>query len=55
MQVLTDAGYADLGAALPGEYSYSFDGMVGSLDHVLASPGRRASWSPARTSGTSTP
>ncbi|GAA4707130.1 5'-nucleotidase [Promicromonospora umidemergens] len=37
IKVLTDAGYADLGAAT-GEYSYNFGGMVGSLDHVLASP-----------------
>ncbi|MCA5892099.1 ExeM/NucH family extracellular endonuclease [Isoptericola sp. NEAU-Y5] len=35
--VLTEAGYTDLGPAT-GEYSYVFDGMVGSLDHVLASP-----------------
>ncbi|MFC7025979.1 ExeM/NucH family extracellular endonuclease [Promicromonospora thailandica] len=37
IQTLVEAGYTDLGAAT-GEYSYSFDGMVGSLDHVLASP-----------------
>lgn len=35
--VLTDAGYTDLGPTT-GEYTYNFDGMVGSLDHVLASP-----------------
>lgn len=35
--VLTDAGYTDLGPTT-GDYSYNFDGMVGSLDHVLASP-----------------
>ena len=35
--VLTDAGYTDLGPTT-GEYTYAFDGMVGSLDHVLASP-----------------
>lgn len=35
--VLADAGYTDLGPAT-GEYTYNFDGMVGSLDHVLASP-----------------
>jgi 5'-nucleotidase len=35
--VLTDAGYTDLGP-ITGEYTYSFGGQVGSLDHVLASP-----------------
>lgn len=35
--VLTDAGYTDLGPTT-GEFSYNFDGKVGSLDHVLASP-----------------
>jgi 5'-nucleotidase len=35
--VLTDAGYTDLGPTT-GEYTYSFGGQVGSLDHVLASP-----------------
>lgn len=38
IKVLTDAGYADLGPAT-GKYSYNFGGQVGSLDHVLASPG----------------
>lgn len=37
IKVLTDAGYTDLGPTT-GEYTYNFDGMVGSLDHVLASP-----------------
>ncbi len=37
IQVLAEAGYVDL-AAGTGEYSYNFDGMVGSLDHELASP-----------------
>jgi 5'-nucleotidase len=37
MQVLYEAGYTDL--APDGEYTYSFDGAVGSLDHILASPG----------------
>lgn len=37
IMVLTDAGYTDLGPTT-GEYTYNFDGMVGSLDHVLASP-----------------
>jgi len=38
IKVLTDAGYTDLGPT-SGKFSYNFDGMVGSLDHVLASPG----------------
>lgn len=37
MQVLRDAGYADLGSTT-GKYTYSFSGQSGSLDHVLASP-----------------
>ncbi|TDX76525.1 putative extracellular nuclease [Rathayibacter sp. PhB151] len=37
IQVLRDAGYIDQGAK-DGKYSYSFDGAVGSLDHVFASP-----------------
>ncbi|WP_022893760.1 ExeM/NucH family extracellular endonuclease [Agromyces subbeticus] len=37
IQVLTAAGYTDLLPALaPGEYTYSFDGELGSLDHALA-------------------
>ncbi|NUS50487.1 MAG: ExeM/NucH family extracellular endonuclease [Nocardioidaceae bacterium] len=37
MQYLYDAGYTDIGEAkAPGEYTYLFDGVVGSLDHVLA-------------------
>ncbi|MCM0639222.1 ExeM/NucH family extracellular endonuclease [Cellulomonas wangsupingiae] len=36
LQVLYDAGYVDAVATLaPGQYSYSFDGLAGSLDHVL--------------------
>ena len=36
LQVLYDAGYTDASTALaPGQYSYSFDGTSGSLDHVL--------------------
>jgi len=36
LQVLYDAGYVDAVAALaPGQYSYSFSGLSGSLDHVL--------------------
>ncbi len=36
MRVLYDAGYVNL--APEGEHSYAFGGMVGSLDHTLASP-----------------
>lgn len=35
--VLTKAGYVDQDTKT-NKYSYSYDGMVGSLDHVLASP-----------------
>lgn len=36
LRLLYDAGYTDAASALaPGEYSYSFDGLSGSLDHVL--------------------
>ncbi|TDD64453.1 ExeM/NucH family extracellular endonuclease [Jiangella aurantiaca] len=38
MQALYDAGYADLNNEHAGEHTYVFDGKVGSLDHVLASP-----------------
>lgn len=37
MQVLYDDGYTNLkSTTTPGEASYSFDGMSGSLDHVVA-------------------
>jgi predicted extracellular nuclease len=37
IQALRDAGFVDLvPAKAPGERTYSFDGEVGSLDHVLA-------------------
>ncbi|MFE7628982.1 ExeM/NucH family extracellular endonuclease [Kocuria sp. NPDC057446] len=36
MRVLHEAGYTNLAPA--GEHSYAYGGMVGSLDHVLASP-----------------
>ncbi|GAA4595926.1 ExeM/NucH family extracellular endonuclease [Planotetraspora phitsanulokensis] len=43
MQALYAAGYTDLGSALdPSESTYSFNGLQGSLDHVLASPAARA-------------
>jgi predicted extracellular nuclease len=38
MQALYGAGYTDIGSTLTAESTYLFDGVVGSLDHVLASP-----------------
>jgi len=36
LRLLYDAGYTDAGSHFaPGEYSYSFSGLSGSLDHVL--------------------
>ncbi len=35
-QVLTSAGLVDLVPDLTGEYTYTFDGELGSLDHVYA-------------------
>ncbi|SDQ51684.1 Predicted extracellular nuclease [Arthrobacter crystallopoietes] len=37
IRVLTEAGYIDQGAKT-GEHSYNFDGLVGSLDYIFASP-----------------
>lgn len=37
IRVLREAGYIDQGEKT-GEHTYSFDGMVGSLDHIFASP-----------------
>lgn len=37
MAVLAEAGYVNLGKAT-GKHSYAFSGLVGSLDHILASP-----------------
>ncbi|WP_344617571.1 ExeM/NucH family extracellular endonuclease [Dactylosporangium salmoneum] len=43
MQVLYGAGYTDLGSALdPGETTYGYNGLQGSLDHVLANAAARA-------------
>lgn len=36
-QVITGAGFADL-APTTGEYTYTFDGELGSLDHAFVSP-----------------
>ncbi|MEE6271724.1 ExeM/NucH family extracellular endonuclease [Georgenia sp. MJ206] len=35
MMVLDEAGYTNVGQELTGESTYSFSGLVGSLDHVL--------------------
>ena len=43
MQVLYDDGYSNLESTTdPGEASYSFDGMSGSLDHVVANEAAEA-------------
>lgn len=36
--VLADAGYVDLGQTLTDKETYQFAGLIGSLDHVFASP-----------------
>ncbi|MCD4535584.1 ExeM/NucH family extracellular endonuclease [Nocardioides sp. cx-169] len=41
MEVLKNAGYEIVGSSTAGEYSYSFDGLSGSLDHVLANTAAR--------------
>ncbi|UVJ40308.1 ExeM/NucH family extracellular endonuclease [Arthrobacter sp. CJ23] len=41
INVLTGAGYTDLEAGT-GKHSYLFGGLVGSLDHILASPAAKA-------------
>jgi 5'-nucleotidase len=38
MQVLADAGYINQASDDPNDVSYEFNGLAGSLDHVLASP-----------------
>jgi len=43
MRVLYDNGYTDLAAALdPSETTYAYNGLHGSLDHVLANAAARA-------------
>ncbi|VXB41511.1 ExeM/NucH family extracellular endonuclease [Nocardioides sp. AX2bis] len=41
IQLLEGEGFSKLESDTPGEYSYSFSGLSGSLDHVLASPAAR--------------
>ena len=44
MHVFTSRGWSDLVAdETDGQYTYTFDGELGSLDHVLASPSLKAS------------
>lgn len=39
IRVFTDAGWSDVAREkAPEEHTYSFDGEVGSLDHIIASP-----------------
>ncbi|MBT2485087.1 MULTISPECIES: ExeM/NucH family extracellular endonuclease [unclassified Microbacterium] len=39
IDVFTSKGWTDVAAdQAPGQYSYTFDGELGSLDHVIASP-----------------
>jgi 5'-nucleotidase len=47
MAVLAEAGYIDQSPRTGGKHSYAFGGMVGSLDHVLASPAADATVSGA--------
>jgi 5'-nucleotidase len=47
MAVLAAAGYIDQAPRTGGKHSYAFGGMVGSLDHVLASPAADATVSGA--------
>ena len=43
MTALYQAGYTDLSSTYsPNEWSYSFNSMEGSLDHVLANPAAKA-------------
>jgi hypothetical protein len=43
LEVLYADGYTDLGSTLdPAEWTYSFNGLEGSLDHVLANAAARA-------------
>ncbi|UWF77929.1 ExeM/NucH family extracellular endonuclease [Microbacterium neungamense] len=44
IEVFTSAGWSDLVAdRTDGQYTYTFDGELGSLDHVIASPSLAAS------------
>ena len=56
IDVFTAAGWSDLIAdKAPGQYTYSFDGELGSLDHVIASPELSASITGAGVWGINSP
>ncbi|WP_299057217.1 ExeM/NucH family extracellular endonuclease [uncultured Nocardioides sp.] len=42
MQVLYDEGYSKINSDQPNDYSYSFSGLSGSLDHFVANDAARA-------------
>ena len=43
LDVLYEAGYTDVGSHFDaGQYSYSFSGLSGSLDHILVNDARAA-------------
>ncbi|MDR2997489.1 MAG: ExeM/NucH family extracellular endonuclease, partial [Microbacterium sp.] len=56
IDVFTSAGWSDLVAdETDGQYTYSFDGELGSLDHVIASPSVAASVTGAGVWGINSP
>ncbi|MEV4773952.1 ExeM/NucH family extracellular endonuclease [Microbacterium sp. LWH12-1.2] len=56
IDVFTSAGWSDLVAdKASGQYTYSFDGELGSLDHVIASPELSASITGAGVWGINSP
>ncbi|MFK3835560.1 ExeM/NucH family extracellular endonuclease [Microbacterium sp. NPDC087868] len=56
IDVFTSAGWSDLVAdKTDGQYTYSFDGELGSLDHVIASPSLASSITGAGVWGINSP
>ena len=56
IDVFTSAGWSDLVAdRADGQYTYSFDGELGSLDHVIASPSLAAAITGAGVWGINSP